>query len=113
MTNDTDLVARFRALLEGRSGLTEKKMMGGHCFLLNGNMVGGAGCNEAGDSRFMMRVGKDNAAKAEALPGGEPLVKGGRRMGGMYLVDPEQPQKIIDEWMALAVANASSLPAKT
>jgi hypothetical protein len=112
MENGQDLVTRMRERLEGLSGLSEKKMMGGHCFLLNGNMVGGAGCNEAGESRFMLRIGKNNTANAEALPGGEPLVKGGRRMGGMYLVDPDQPLDIIGQWISLAVGNAMSLPAK-
>lgn len=112
MKDEQYLVPRLRERLEGLQGLTEKKMMGGHCFLLNGNMVGGSGCNEAGDSRFMLRVGKDNSAKAEALPGGEPLVKGGRRMGGMYLVDPDQSDEMIGEWVSLAVGNALSLPAK-
>lgn len=112
MKDEQHLVTRLRDRLEGLQGLSEKKMMGGHCFLLNGNMVGGAGCNEAGDSRFMLRVGKDNSVKAEVLPGGEPLVKGGRRMGGMYLVDPEQPDEVIGDWVSLAVGNALSLPAK-
>ena len=112
MENEQDLVTLMRERLEGLPGLSEKKMMGGHCFLVNGNMVGGAGCNESGDSRFMMRVGKDNSSKAEALPGGEPLVKGGRRMGGMYLVDPDQSEEVISKWVSLAVGNALSLPAK-
>ena len=112
MKDEQHLATRLRERLEGLPGLSEKKMMGGHCFLLNGNMVGGAGCNEAGHSWFMLRVGKDNSAKAEALPGGEPLVKGGRRMGGMYLVDPEQRDEVISDWIPLAVGNALSLPAK-
>lgn len=112
MSGKEDLLEQLRDRLEGLDGISEKRMMGGHCFLLNGHMVGGAGCNEAGDSRFMMRVGKDNSAKAETLPGGEPLVKGGRRMGGMYLVDPAQPDDTITAWLALAVGNAQSLPPK-
>ena len=112
MERDINLIDDMRNRLEGLQGLSEKKMMGGHCFMLNGNMVGGAGCNEAGDSRYMLRVGKDNSARAEALAGGEPLVKGGRRMGGMYLVDPDQPEEVIGEWVSLAVGNALSLPAK-
>lgn len=112
MEIEKSLVTNLRDRLEGLPGLSEKKMMGGHCFLLNGNMVGGSGCNEAGDSRFMLRVGKNNATEADSLPGGEPLVKGGRRMGGMYLVDPEEPDDVISKWVALAVGNALSLPAK-
>ena len=106
------ILGLLRVRLEGLPGLTEKRMMGGHCFLLNGNMVGGAGCNEAGAARYMIRVGKANDERAEALAGGEPLIKGGRRMGGMYLVDPEQPDDVIAAWVSLAVHNAMSLPAK-
>jgi hypothetical protein len=112
MEHETTLIEDMRNRLEGLQGLSEKKMMGGHCFMLNGNMVGGAACNEAGDSRYMLRVGKDNGARAEALPGGEQLVKGGRRMGGMYLVNPDQPEEVIGDWVSLAVGNALSLPAK-
>ena len=111
-TTTTTLAALMRDRLKTLPGLAEKRMMGGHCFLLNGNMVGGAGCSEAGESRFMLRVGKEHVAAAEALPGGEPLMKAGRRMTGMYLVDPEQPNDVIDQWVALAVGNAMSLPAK-
>lgn len=112
MSHGRDLVEVLRVRLGGLEGLCEKKMMGGHCFLLHGHMVGGTGCNEAGNARLMFRVGKGNATKADALPGGEPLIKGGRRMGGMYLVEPEQPDEVIAAWVALAVDNALSLPAK-
>jgi hypothetical protein len=112
MIDEATLIATMRDRLCRLPGLTEKRMMGGLCFLLNGNMVGGSGCNEAGNTHFMLRVGKDNGPKAEILPGGQPLVKGGRRMGGMYLVDPEQPEQVISEWMSLAVDHALSLPPK-
>jgi hypothetical protein len=111
-TDSNGLVTELRQRLQGLGGLTEKTMMGGHCFLLHGNMLGGAGCNEAGDSRIMVRIGKENTEAAESLPGAEPLTKGGRVMGGMYLVDPEQPEDVIAAWLALAVGNARSLPAK-
>lgn len=112
MKDEQHLLTLLRERLQGLSGLSEKKMMGGHCFLVNGNTVGGAGCNKAGDTRFMLRVGKENCAKADALPGREPLEKGGRRMGGMYLVDPDQSDEVIGDWISLAVGNALSLPAK-
>ena len=110
--DSSDLVTDLRQRLQGLSGLTEKRMMGGHCFLLNGNMLGGAGCNESGESRIMMRVGKANADVADSMPGAEPLAKGGRRMGGMYLVDPAQPEVVIDAWLSLALNHARSLPPK-
>ncbi len=112
MKDEHEMIELLRAHLGGLPGLTEKRMMGGLCFLLHGHMVGGAGCNESGDSRLMMRVGKGNAGRAEALPGAEPLVKGGRRMGGMYLVDPRQPDAVLEAWVSLAVSHAQSLPPK-
>ena len=112
MGNESILLDELRTRLINLSGITEKKMMGGHCFLLNGHMIGGCGCNEAGDSRYMIRVGKDNAEAAERLEGWEPLTKGGRTMGGMYLVEPNQSAQIIDQWWQLAIDNASSLPPK-
>ncbi|NVK25955.1 MAG: TfoX/Sxy family protein [Gammaproteobacteria bacterium] len=112
MNNKNCLIDDLRARLSHLPGLTEKKMMGGHCFLLNGHMLGGSGCNEAGDICYMIRVGKENATAAEQLNGWQPLIKGGRTMGGMYLVDPNQPSQEIDNWLTLAIRNASSLPPK-
>jgi hypothetical protein len=58
-------------------------------------------------------VGKDNSAAAEALGGGEPVIKGGRRMGGMFHVDAEDtPEPVLRDWMSLAVDHARSLPPK-
>ena len=112
MDTDQHPAARLRARLDGLAGFSEKRMMGGHCFFLNGNMVGCAGRNKAGEGWFMLRVGKNNSARAEALHGGKPVMKGGQRMGGMYLVDQEQSDAIIGAWVALAVGNALCLPVK-
>ncbi len=113
MAYDDELATRFRELIGGLPGLSEKRMMGGVCFFLNGNMLGGADRAKTGERRFMFRVGKENAAKADALAGGEQMVQGGRRMGGFYFVDAEDPpETVIREWVALAVSHALSLPAK-
>ena len=113
MAYDDDLAKRFRALVEGLPGLSEKRMMGGICFFLNGNMVGGADRANTGERRFMFRVGKDNVAAADALPGAEPMVQGGRTMTGLYFVNAEeQSRKVIKKWAALAIEHAFSLPPK-
>lgn len=113
MAIDEDLTTRFRTLLEGQPGLSEKKMMGGVCFFINGNMLGGADCSKTGERRFMFRVGKQNVAEAEALPGGEQMIQGGRRMTGLYFVNAdEQPEGVIQEWIELAIRHAEGLPAK-
>ena len=114
-TNDAFWVERFHELAGAEVPLTQKRMFGGLCFLLHGHMVGGVGCAEDGDHVFMFRAGKGNAAAAaaEALGGGEPVVKGGRRMGGMFHVNAEgTPDLVLRDWMSLALDNARSLPPK-
>ena len=42
MPVDEALTARMRDALAAHVGISEKKMMGGTCFFLNGNMLSGA-----------------------------------------------------------------------
>lgn len=72
----------LRDALSGLSGITEKRMFGGLCFLLNGNML--CGVHKDGG---MARVGKDNEAAALELPGVAPLSFTGRKMGGLVEMD--------------------------
>lgn len=88
--------------------LAEKRMFGGICFLLNGNMLCGAGKNG-----YMIRTDRADAAKAEALPGGRPVVMKGRAMAGFYWVDPAAcDTKALGRWLALAAGYVGALPAK-
>lgn len=113
MAHDAELAARLRGLVEGLPGLSERRMMGGVCFFVNGNMIGGADRTKAGRRRFMFRVGKANQERAEALGGGEAVVQGGRRMGGFYFVDADAvADATVREWLSLAVGHAMALPAK-
>lgn len=113
MAYDDELAARLRALVEGLPGLSERRMMGGICFFVNGNMIGGADRSRAGERRFMFRVGKHNEALADALGGGAVVVQGGRRMSGLYFVDADATaEATVAEWVALAVGHAATLPAK-
>ncbi len=113
MAYDGELSARFESYLEGLPGVSQKRMMGGVCFFINGNMVGGADLSKDGTKRFMFRVGKDNVATAEALPGGEAMVQAGRHMTGFYFVNAdENGDEIIRDWVSLAVGHAMTLPAK-
>lgn len=112
MAYDERLAERFREQLRGRDGITEKRMMGGLCLFAHGNMIGGAD-RRRGGGRFMFRVGKDNAAAAERLPGAEPAVMGGRRMSGFYFVDEQAcDADMLPRWIELALRHALSLPAK-
>jgi len=100
---------RLAAALKASPGaLAEKRMFGGICFLVNGNMLCGAGKNG-----YMFRVGRAAAAKAEALLGGRPVEMNGRAMAGFYWVDPAAcDAKALGRWLALAGAYVGGLPAK-
>lgn len=113
MAYDEELAARYKKALGRRKGLTEKRMMGGVCFMLNGNMVGGADRNTAGVGRFMFRVGKDNEAEALTRTGAEIMQQGGRRMTGMVFVDETScDDQTLAEWIKLALKFVKSLPPK-
>lgn len=112
MARDEGLEARFRKQVDGWAGLSEKAMFGGLCFMLNGNMVGGARRDKDGHARFMFRVGKDAEAQALALPMTEPMIHGGRRMGGFLFADEAIDAKTLKRLVGLALAYVEGLPPK-
>jgi TfoX/Sxy family transcriptional regulator of competence genes len=81
MAYDPALAQTLRQALPPDLKFTEKRMMGGLCVFLNGNMVAGADRTKTGDGRFMFRVGKENEAQALMRPGASVVDLGGRRMG--------------------------------
>ena len=113
MAYDEETAQRMRSALSGLEGLSEKRMMGGLCFLVNGNMIGAADRPKDGAARFMFRIGKDNQAAGNALPGAEPLIQGGRRMSGFFFVDEAGCEDShLKQWLSLALSHAMSLPPK-
>lgn len=108
MAYDPHLADLMRQALKARPGITEKKMFGGICWLLNGHMVAGV---ETG--RFMFRVGKAREAEALARPGAAPMDFTGRRMGGLVWVDADAAiEAPLASWIDLAASHALSLPPK-
>jgi len=90
MAIDSELTKRFYKAIGIRKGVEEKRMMGGHCFMLRGHMLGGADRNAKTDyGRFMFRVGKENESIALLMAGVSVVEQGGRRMGGMVFVDAD------------------------
>jgi TfoX/Sxy family transcriptional regulator of competence genes len=113
MAYDEHTADRFRKALAGLEGISEKKMMGGVCFLLNGNMVGGADRPKDGEPRFMFRAGKDNVDAATALPGAQPMEMGTRKMRGFFFVQETScDDSALKAWVSLCVSFAASLPPK-
>ncbi len=113
MAYDEELAGRFYSAAEGMVDITEKRMMGGICFFLNGNMLGGCDRAKTGERRFMFRVGKENETEALSRPGAVPMKFTGRRMGGLVFVDEAAcDRQALRDWIALALRFVSTLPAK-
>ena len=81
MPFDVALAERMRRAFKGRNDVVEKKMFGGFCWMLNGNMLCGV---EVG--RYMFRVGKDLEAEALSRPGARPMDITGKPMRGFVWV---------------------------
>ena len=109
MAYDEGLAQIMRDALSRMEGVTEKKMFGGLCFLLNGNML----CGVHGKGG-MARVGKDNEPLALQIHGVTPLAFTGRPMGGFVdldadvVADDEKRNRVFE----LALEFVASLPAK-
>lgn len=109
MAYDEGFAQIFRDDLAEIPGITEKKMFGGLCFMLNGNML--CGVHKDG---VMYRIGKQNETAALAIEGAHPLGFTGRKMGGMVEVDEYayQDEKKRAAWLDLALTYVRCLPAK-
>ena len=113
MAYDEALTDRFRDALAGRPGISEKRMMGGVCFFVDGNMIGGADRDRTGASRFMFRVGKENEAIALSRHGARIMEQGGKRMGGLVFVDEQAcDTTALKDWVSLAIGFVATLPPK-
>lgn len=113
MPVDEDLNQRLRGALAAHAGVSEKRMMGGLCFFLNGNMLCGARRHQDGIGRFMFRVGKANEGDALCDPTSQPVVHGSRKLGGFILVDAADcDATALDRWLAMCLEHAAALPAK-
>jgi TfoX/Sxy family transcriptional regulator of competence genes len=108
MAVDGDLAKRVRVVLARHGELREVKMFGGLCFMLNGNMV--AGTSKSG---LLVRVGKEQRARALVRPDARPMEMSGRPLEGYVVIDPPpKDDRVLREWLELAVAFVQTLPAK-
>lgn len=105
--------ARLRAALAGLPGISEKRMFGGLCFLLDGNMLVGLHGEKLGGGA-MFRVGREGEAGALALPGTRVMEMAGRRMAGYVDLDAaglEAPETL-RRLLSAAIAFVGTLPPK-
>lgn len=113
MPYDETLAAEMRDRLDGLAGLSEKRMFGGLCFLVDGNMIGGARRLNDSEAHFLFRVGKDNEDQALRYPGTRPMIHGGRRMGGFIYLDADAAEpETMGALVLLALSFVTTLPPK-
>ena len=110
MAYDEGMAELLREALAEEPTLTEKKMFGGLCFMVGGNML--CGVHKGGG---MFRVGPEQFASALAVEGARPMDFTGRAMKGFVAIgyedlgDDDARATLLD----LARTFVASLPAKT
>lgn len=109
MAYDEGHLALLRDDLVDQPGLIEKKMFGGICFMLNGNML--CGVHKGGG---MFRVGKDREAAALSISGASPMAFTKRPMPGFIDVDDDlmADDTRRGQILALAKAYVGEMPSK-
>ena len=109
MAYDEQLATRVRKLLKRRKNYSERKMFGGICFMLGGNMC----CGVTTDA-IMLRLGRENAETALEEPFTREMDFTGRPMKGMIYVDAGgyAADDDLKDWVQQAAKFAASLPVK-
>jgi len=109
MAFDELLAERVRALLDGEAGASERKMFGGLCFMLFGNMALGI----VGDE-LMVRVGPEGWSASLELASAREMDFTGRSMKGMVFVSTDgiAEDEELAAWVERGLSFAGSLPPK-
>lgn len=109
MTSDEELIARIRPILSRRKGFSDKKMFGGVCFMINGNM-----CAGTWKGSFVVRLDKTQHDEVQAEPYTNPFDVTGRVMKGWALIEPAgiKTDSDLKAWVRRGAKYSGSLPAK-
>ena len=110
MAYDEDLADRIRALIPDPDGVTERKMFGGHAFLLNGHMAVAA----SGQDGLMVRVDPTETDALVTEDGVARFEMRGRALNGWLLVEPSAvgSDEQLKRWVDVGLKYAGSLPPK-
>ena len=110
MDETEDLTDRIRRHLMDDPHISERKMFGGICFMLNGNML--CGITKKGD--FMARVGKDLEAEGRTRAHVRDMDFTGKPMKGFLFVSEEgvETPELLADWIALCTQFVGALPPK-
>jgi TfoX/Sxy family transcriptional regulator of competence genes len=111
MAYDENTAERVRRLLRGRKSVTEQPLMGGICFMVNGNMC----CAVSGRGGLLVRVGPDAHAQMTLEPHSGPMEMGSRIMKGYVRVAPEgyRTESALKTWLTRGLDFTATLASKT
>ena len=109
MAYSEELAERIREVVDGRSGVSERKMFGGVTWMVNGNMA----CGVMGED-LMVRLDRADAKAAQAEEHVGPMEFTGRPMRGFVTVAAEGIEGDADlgRWVDAGADFAESLPPK-
>jgi hypothetical protein len=109
MAYDEALADRVRVILGERRGVSERRMFGGLCFMVDGKMFMGINVG-----KIMCRVGPEAHDEAMSRPGVRVMDFTGRPMQGyVYVGSPSiDCDSGLEAWVEQTYAFADSLPAK-
>jgi TfoX/Sxy family transcriptional regulator of competence genes len=110
MAYDEAVAQRVRKAIESRDGLSERKMFGGLCLMLHGNMFAGIINDE-----LMLRVGPENSDELLAQPGARPMDFTGKPMKGYLYVASSAfaTPDGLNQWLGHALSFVETLPPKS
>ncbi|MBS0523589.1 MAG: TfoX/Sxy family protein [Proteobacteria bacterium] len=111
MPYDTHAADGIRVLLAERTGVTERRMMGGLVFMVNGHMC----VTASGRGGILVRVGPEAQKRVLEEPHVKAVTMAGRTMGGFVRVMPEgyRTAASLRKWVKRGLDYVSTLPAKT
>ena len=109
MSYDDKLGARVIECLQRKRDITRKKMFGGLCFLLHGNML----CGIVGD-KLVARVRPDAYEELLTRKHVEPMTFTGKPMKGMLYILPggTRTRSSLEAWLSRSMEFVKSLPRK-
>jgi TfoX/Sxy family transcriptional regulator of competence genes len=109
MPYDKGLAQRVREILEEESGFDEKKMFGGICFLLFGNMV----CGIIKDD-LIVRVGAEKYEETMKMPHTRKFDLTGKPLRGWVMVVSRalDSDEELNDWVQKATSFVRTLPPK-
>ena len=109
MPYDEDIDARIKRAVSGWKGVSSKKMFGGVCHLLNGNMLGGVYKNY-----MILRLGMEEAERALKQKHVKVFDITGKTMKGWVMVEKEgfSTEGELEDWLRKAEKFVKTLPSK-